>query len=55
MTFGEPYWVEMPDLLGDDDVLPHEAWEPVFDAIDEKSKAEDASRTLAAAKPAGKV
>jgi len=52
VTFGEPYWVEMPDLLGDD-VLPHEAWDPVMDAIDEKCKAEDAARRLAAVKPAG--
>lgn len=52
MTLGEPYWVEMPDLLGDD-VLPHEVWEPVIDAINEKCKAEDARRRLEAAPPAG--
>jgi len=51
MTFGEPHWVEMPDLLCDE-VLPHEAWDPVFGAIDEKCKIEDAARRLAAADPA---
>jgi hypothetical protein len=37
------------------DVLPHEAWNAVDDAIDEKCKAEDAARRLAAAPTAGKA
>jgi hypothetical protein len=43
MTLGEPYWVEMGDIAGND-VLPHEVWDAVIDAIDNKCKAEDAER-----------
>lgn len=43
MTFGTPCWIEMTDLT-EDDVLPHEAWDAVIDAVDEKCKAEDAER-----------
>ena len=47
MTFGTPRWIEMTDLT-EDDVLPHEAWDAVIDAVDEKCKAEDAKRRRAA-------
>jgi hypothetical protein len=47
VTFGTPRWVEMTDLVSDD-VLPHEAWDLVLDAVDEKCKAEDAERRRAA-------
>jgi hypothetical protein len=48
ITFGTPRWVEMTDLVSDD-VLPHEAWDVVLDAVDEKCKAEDAERRRVAA------
>ena len=54
MTLGEPHWVKMEDITRGD-VLPHEAWNAVDDAIDEKCKAEDAARRLAAAPTAGKA
>lgn len=43
MTLGMPYWVKMGDIT-ENDVLPHEMWDAVIDAIDEKCKAEDAER-----------
>jgi hypothetical protein len=54
MTLGAPQWASMSDLTGDN-VLPHEAWDAVIDAIDEQCKAEDAKRRLAAAPPAGEA
>jgi hypothetical protein len=39
----------------EDDVLPHEAWDAVIDAVDEKCKAEDAKRRRAAGSKAKPV
>jgi len=47
-TAGRPYWVRMDDITRDD-VLPHDAWDAVLDAVDEQCKAEDADRRRAAA------
>jgi hypothetical protein len=47
VTLGTPRWIEMTDFT-EDDVLPHEAWDAVIDAVDEKCKAEDADRRRAA-------
>ena len=48
VTLGEPYWVRMDDITRDD-VLPHEVWDTVLDAVDEKCKLEDAERRRVAA------
>lgn len=40
---GMPYWVELEDLIKED-VLPHDIWDHILDAVDEKCKAEDAER-----------
>jgi hypothetical protein len=47
VTLGTPRWVEMTDLASDD-LLPHEAWDAVLDAVDEQCKVEDAERRRAA-------
>jgi hypothetical protein len=43
ITHGKPHWVKMEDITRND-VVPHEMWDVVLDAIEEKSKAEDAER-----------
>jgi hypothetical protein len=43
ITEGKPHWVKMEDIIRND-VVPHEMWDVVLDAIEEKSKAEDADR-----------
>src|SRR5262245_44475075 len=48
ITEGKPHWVKMGDILRND-VVPHEMWDVVLDAIEEKSKAEDAERRRRAA------
>jgi len=48
VTFGTPHWITLDDIT-EDDALPHEAWDAVIDAVDEKCKAEDAERRRAAA------
>jgi hypothetical protein len=48
ITEGKPHWVKMEDIIRDD-VVPHEMWDVVLDAIEEKSKAEDADRRRRAA------
>jgi hypothetical protein len=47
MTLGKPHWVEMGDVIKDD-VMPHEVWDAVYDAIEKKCKAEDKQRRKAA-------
>ena len=32
VTLGEPYWVQMHDITRDD-VLPHDVWDAVLDAL----------------------
>jgi hypothetical protein len=44
----------MQDII-ENEVLPEEFWDALHDAIEERCKAEDAARRLAAAKPAGKA
>ena len=44
---GKPYWVKMDDITGPD-VLPHEVWDALLDAVDEQCKQEDAKRRMAA-------
>jgi hypothetical protein len=49
---GTPYWVRLEDFTSDD-VIPHEMWDAVAEAVDEKCKVEDAERRrVAAAKQA---
>jgi hypothetical protein len=48
VTEGRRHWVKMEDIIRDD-VVTHEMWDAVFDAIEEKSKAEDAERRRQAA------
>ena len=49
ITEGKPHWVRMEDIIRDD-VVSREMWDVVLDAIEEKSKAEDADRRPAASK-----
>jgi hypothetical protein len=44
---GEPYWVTLNDIIGED-VLPPGFWEAVDDAIEAKCKVQDAERRTAA-------
>ncbi len=48
VTLGTPYWVRMEDITRED-ILPHEAWDALLDAVDEQCKLEDAERRRAAA------
>jgi hypothetical protein len=53
-TAGTPYWVRMDDIARDD-ILPHDVWDAVLDAVDEQCKAKDAERRRAAAARQPKV
>ena len=47
VTEGKRHWVKMEDITRND-VVTHEMWDAVLDAIEEKSKADDAERRRAA-------
>ena len=47
VTEGTPHWERLGDIIADD-VLPHEMWDAVIDAVDEQCKAEDMQRRRAA-------
>jgi hypothetical protein len=53
-TAGTPYWVRMEDITRND-ILPHEVWDALLDAVDEQCKLEDAERRRAAAARQAKV
>jgi len=54
VTLGTPHWIKLDDIT-EDDVLPHEAWDAVLDAVDKQCKAEDAKRRRAAGSKAKPV
>ena len=48
VVHGKPYWIRLDDVTHED-VLPHELWDAVLDAVDEQCKQDDAQRRRAAA------